>query len=85
MRIVIEIDGKETGATKEPQQPMAEEPAAGGAGPGGDGPSVTGPELDSGGPPQSLVDAIAAAEVAGIGGAGDQAGATDAGAAPSGF
>lgn len=89
MRIVIEIDGFESHASADTEERAAvqHEPESvdGGSGPGGDGPSSSaGLEMDSGGPPQSLLDEIAAAEAAGNQGASDEAGNTDAGAGPSG-
>lgn len=88
MRIVIEMDGIESRAAAGTEERAAaqREPELvdGGSGPGGDGPFSAGLEMDSGSPPQSLLDEIAAAEAAGKEGTSDEAGAADAGAGPSG-
>jgi hypothetical protein len=86
MRIVIEMDGIESRVSSGSAEPAQREVGAadGGAGPGGEGASSAAPEMDSGGPPQALLDAITAAEAAEMQGAGDEAGAADAGAGPSG-
>lgn len=86
MRIVIELDGVESRVVQSSTEPphREAEPADGGVGPGGDGKSAIGLEMDSGGPPQALLDEIAAAEAAEQQSVGDQALAADAGAGPSG-
>lgn len=87
MRIVIEMDGIESRASAGTEERAAAqrepEPVDGGSGPGGDGMFSAGLEMDSGGPPQSLLDEIAAAEAAGEQGPSDEGGAADASAGPS--
>jgi hypothetical protein len=88
MRIVIEMDGIEPRglAGSEESAPVQREsaPVDGGSGPGEGAAFSVGLEMDSGGPPQSLLDEIAAAEAAETQGASGEVGAADAGSGPSG-
>lgn len=89
MRILIEINGVESHASTgtEERTSVQQEPESvdGGSGPSEEGPlSSADLETDSGGPPQSLLDEIKAAEAAGNQSASDEVGNTDAGPGPSG-
>ncbi len=90
MRIVIEMDGVESRAPAGSGEGMSAQykpkQVDGGPGPGGDWAVSAGMEMDSNGPPQSLLNEIAAVEASEnqATSTSDVPGATDTGASPSG-
>lgn len=86
MRITIEVDGVENRLLASPTEKIehTSEIANGGTGPNGTSSPNATVETDSGGPPQALLDEIAAAEIAGYSDTGDQHIAVNAGSGPRG-